>query len=222
MEEVIVSVSGPKSVREVMEELQECARELVEEVGPILGRSKVGAVTVLERMGEGLPLSFVIGVGSTLPHEVKKMMQKEAKGGASNCVQKMQGPKGEKRKECMVDDCDDGFDVLIGKADVMENKLKIDDTCDGNVMSLRVAEIGVNQPLRRTMKTLSWNCQGLGNPRIVKTLQPWCWRESASIVFLMEAKIDSKKLQLIMEKYGSVDGLCLISRGLSRGLGLWW
>lgn len=72
------------------------------------------------------------------------------------------------------------------------------------------------------MKTFSWNCQGLGNPRTVKTLQTWCWRERPNIVFLMETMIDSKKLQLVKEKCGFTDGICLSSAGLSGGIGFWW
>ena len=72
------------------------------------------------------------------------------------------------------------------------------------------------------MKTFSWNCQGLGNPRTVKTLQSWCWRERPNLVFLMETKVDLKKLQRVKEKCGFVDGLCLSSKGLSGGLGFWW
>ena len=72
------------------------------------------------------------------------------------------------------------------------------------------------------MKIYSWNCQGLGNPRTVKTLQNWVWRERPNIVFLMETMIDSKKLQVVKEKCGFSEGLCLSSRGLSGGLGFWW
>ena len=72
------------------------------------------------------------------------------------------------------------------------------------------------------MKILSWNCQGLGNPKTVKSLQSWCWRERPSLVFTMETKIDSKKLNMVKEKCGYSDGLCLSSVGLSGGMGFWW
>ena len=72
------------------------------------------------------------------------------------------------------------------------------------------------------MKIFSWNCQGLGNPKTVRTLQTWVWRERPNIVFLMETMIDSKKLQLVKEKCGFRDGLCLSSVGLSGGMGFWW
>ncbi|XP_057246803.1 uncharacterized protein LOC130589540 [Beta vulgaris subsp. vulgaris] len=42
------------------------------------------------------------------------------------------------------------------------------------------------------------------------------------MVFLMETKIDATKLQVVRDKCGFMDGLCLSSRGLSGGLGFWW
>ena len=72
------------------------------------------------------------------------------------------------------------------------------------------------------MKILSWNCQGLGNPRTVRTLQSWCWRDRPNIVFLMETMVDAKKLKLAQGKCGFSEGLCLSSRGLSGGIGFWW
>ena len=72
------------------------------------------------------------------------------------------------------------------------------------------------------MKIFSWNCQGLGNPKTVQTLQTWVWRERPNIVFSMETMIDSKKLQLVKEKCGFRDGICLSSVGLSGGIGFWW
>lgn len=42
------------------------------------------------------------------------------------------------------------------------------------------------------------------------------------MVFLMETMIDSKKLQLVKEKCGYSDSLCLSSSGLLGGIGFWW
>lgn len=43
-----------------------------------------------------------------------------------------------------------------------------------------------------------------------------------NIVFLMEIMVDSKKLQVVREKCGLSEGLCLSSAGLSDGIGFWW
>lgn len=72
------------------------------------------------------------------------------------------------------------------------------------------------------MKILSWNCQGLGNLWIVKTLRDWCWREKPNIVFVMETMIDSGKLEKIRNSCGFREGVCISSEGNSGGLGFWW
>ncbi|XP_021730636.1 uncharacterized protein LOC110697570 [Chenopodium quinoa] len=72
------------------------------------------------------------------------------------------------------------------------------------------------------MKTLIWNCYGLGNPLTVKAPQDWCWIDRSNIVFVMETKIDSRRLELIRNKCGFANGVCVSSNGRTGGLGLWW
>ncbi|XP_074315136.1 uncharacterized protein LOC141651317 [Silene latifolia] len=72
------------------------------------------------------------------------------------------------------------------------------------------------------MKILSWNCQGLGNPKTVGTLRDWCWRESPNIVFVMETMINARELEKVRNKCGYTSGLCFCISGRSGGLGLWW
>ncbi|XP_021744637.1 uncharacterized protein LOC110710620 [Chenopodium quinoa] len=72
------------------------------------------------------------------------------------------------------------------------------------------------------MKTLCWNCNGLGNPLTVKALRDWCWRDRPNAVFVMETKIDAQRLELIRNSCGFATGLCLSSNRRSGGLGLWW
>ncbi|XP_056688734.1 uncharacterized protein [Spinacia oleracea] len=72
------------------------------------------------------------------------------------------------------------------------------------------------------MKTLVWNCYGLGNPLTVKALQDWCWRDRPNIVFVMETKMDAGRLELVHNRCGFENGFCLSSNGRSEGLGFWW
>ncbi|XP_021761699.1 uncharacterized protein LOC110726522 [Chenopodium quinoa] len=72
------------------------------------------------------------------------------------------------------------------------------------------------------MKIISWNCRGIGNPRTVSVLRDLCWRELPYIVFVMETKIDSSRLEGIRNKCGFTDGISVCSNGLSGGIGLWW
>ena len=51
-----------------------------------------------------------------------------------------------------------------------------------------------------TMSLVSWNCQGLGNLRIVNALAKVMNKEEPIIVFLMETKLKKDWLDLIKEK----------------------
>ncbi|XP_021743477.1 uncharacterized protein LOC110709569 [Chenopodium quinoa] len=72
------------------------------------------------------------------------------------------------------------------------------------------------------MKILSWNCRGIGNPRTVSSLRDWCWREMPNLVFIMETKIDERRLDGIKRNCGFTEGIAVSSVGLAGGLGLWW
>lgn len=41
-------------------------------------------------------------------------------------------------------------------------------------------------------------------------------------MFMMETKIDAQRLELIRDKCGYGNGICLSSNGRSGGMGLWW
>lgn len=144
--EEFVGAGEHKCMRESLESEQECARELGEGLGSTVFGPNRGAGAVSESSEEGLSLAFVVGVGSPASRKVKKVVRKGGKAGVSKGGAVLQGSKGAKRKECVVDDYNDEFDVRMGEADVMGKKLKFDDNVDGNVMSLTVAEVGINQP----------------------------------------------------------------------------
>ncbi|GLT53039.1 hypothetical protein SLA2020_263360 [Shorea laevis] len=72
------------------------------------------------------------------------------------------------------------------------------------------------------MSLLSWNCRGLGNPRIVHNLCQMVKEKRPRFLFLMETKIRQKRMHLIRNKIG-FDGMVAVdSIGLSGGLALLW
>lgn len=59
-------------------------------------------------------------------------------------------------------------------------------------------------------------------PKTVTTLRDMCWRDRLAMVFLMETKIDNKRLKKILSKCGFVNGMCFSSVRNSRGIDFWW
>ncbi|CAK8571738.1 unnamed protein product [Lathyrus sativus] len=76
------------------------------------------------------------------------------------------------------------------------------------------------------MKTISWNCRGLGSPRAVRALTRLLRSENPLVVFLMETKLKKEELlvlkrKLIFKFYATVD--CRgIGRDRAGGINLWW
>src|SRR4051812_31146705 len=76
------------------------------------------------------------------------------------------------------------------------------------------------------MKTLSWNCRGLGSPRAVRALLRLIRLKNPSIVFLMETRLKSDEVQRI--KFKCSFDRCLVvecdgsSRDRRGGLALLW
>jgi hypothetical protein len=52
------------------------------------------------------------------------------------------------------------------------------------------------------MKILSWNCRGLGNPQTIQELCRLVKEKKPEVVFLMETKLNNKKLEPIRVKLG--------------------
>jgi hypothetical protein len=72
------------------------------------------------------------------------------------------------------------------------------------------------------MIVLSWNCQGLGNPRAVHTLCRLVRMKKPSLVFLMETKQACNALESVRVKLG-FEGLFVVDcHGRSGGLALLW
>ncbi|XP_021755513.1 uncharacterized protein LOC110720784 [Chenopodium quinoa] len=72
------------------------------------------------------------------------------------------------------------------------------------------------------MKILSWNAQGLGNPRAERALRNLCWRERPKVVFLTKTMLDATVLERIKRRCGFEHDVCLSSDGRSSGMGFWW
>ena len=75
------------------------------------------------------------------------------------------------------------------------------------------------------MNTLSWNCRGFGNSRIIKALNMLVLAGAPSLVFLMETKLPQKamkRMSNIKNSLGLTQGLAVPSVGKSGGLALLW
>ena len=72
------------------------------------------------------------------------------------------------------------------------------------------------------MSTLSWNCRGLGNPRIVRELMDLVSIKQPKMIFLMEIKVERSHVERVKEKI-KFEGLFTVDsvRG-SGGLALLW
>ncbi len=72
------------------------------------------------------------------------------------------------------------------------------------------------------MIILSWNCRALGNPWTVRVLHRMVKEKRPSLVFLMETKLNRKKMESIKTRLG-YDGIFVVdSHGKSGGLALMW
>ena len=72
------------------------------------------------------------------------------------------------------------------------------------------------------MSTISWNCWGLGNPRIVHALQRALHTEAPQLVFLMETKLSQEDMKYKKQELGYTQGLAVSSIGQSGDLALLW
>ena len=61
------------------------------------------------------------------------------------------------------------------------------------------------------MIAFGWNCQGLGNPRLVRVLHEFVQWWDPKIVFLSETKLKKKAMENEKEKTGFANGLIVPS-----------
>ena len=73
------------------------------------------------------------------------------------------------------------------------------------------------------MNILSWNIQGLNNPRKVRTLSKNIKRQNLTIVFLQFTKCPTNKIEEFRKKFwkGS-EGMGINARGFVGSLGIMW
>ncbi|KAH1047985.1 hypothetical protein J1N35_038769 [Gossypium stocksii] len=76
----------------------------------------------------------------------------------------------------------------------------------------------VNRP--KTMKIICWNIRGLRNPRAIRRLQHTLKLYKPQLVFLMETKVDSTRMERIREKCDFQNGLDVLAIGSCGGLSL--
>ncbi|KAH1031929.1 hypothetical protein J1N35_044103 [Gossypium stocksii] len=72
------------------------------------------------------------------------------------------------------------------------------------------------------MKILSWNVRGLGRSRTVNRLRNKLRAINLHILFLMETKLDSKKMELVRVKCGFPNGIDVSACSSKGGLSLEW
>ncbi|GMI79785.1 hypothetical protein HRI_001647800 [Hibiscus trionum] len=72
------------------------------------------------------------------------------------------------------------------------------------------------------MKLISWNVRGLGRPRTVRRLQHWLRDVNPTVIFFIETKLQSDKMEKVRRKCGYPNGIDVGARGRSGGLCLAW
>ena len=72
------------------------------------------------------------------------------------------------------------------------------------------------------MRALGWNCQGLRNPRLVRSLCKLVQQWNPNFVFLSETKLKKKSMEKKEESASFTNGLVIPSSGRSGGLVLLW
>ncbi|KAA3460834.1 BEACH domain-containing lvsC [Gossypium australe] len=79
---------------------------------------------------------------------------------------------------------------------------------------------GASRPV--TMKILSWNIRGLGNPQAVRRLRHSLKLHNPQVVFFMETKINKFKMEKVRQSCGYQFGIDVESSGSRGGLSLAW
>ena len=72
------------------------------------------------------------------------------------------------------------------------------------------------------MRIVSWNCRGFGNLRTVRELCRLVKEKKPNIVFLMETKLRSNKMERVRVQLGFEYMFVVDSIGKSGGLALFW
>nr|GMC85790.1 uncharacterized protein LOC109184723 [Ipomoea batatas] len=73
-----------------------------------------------------------------------------------------------------------------------------------------------------SMSFISWNCRGLGNQTTVQVLNDIVHTKRPVLLFLMETKLCSSKMEIIRTKVGFDNMFTVDCSGRSGGLALLW
>ena len=72
------------------------------------------------------------------------------------------------------------------------------------------------------MSCAGYNCRGLGNPEAVRELRSIVKQEGPNLLFVMETKIQGKRVENLQGTLGFAGCFAVDSNGLSGGIGLFW
>ncbi|KAA3479379.1 expansin-A1-like [Gossypium australe] len=73
-----------------------------------------------------------------------------------------------------------------------------------------------------TMKTICWNVRGLGSSRAVRRLHYLIKQQHPQLVFLMETKLDQKRMERVRRRCGFTNGIDIEAEGSRGRLCLAW
>ena len=68
------------------------------------------------------------------------------------------------------------------------------------------------------IRVISWNCRGLGNPRSIRALHDMVRRWNPKVVFLIETKAKTRRVEGIKNRIGLTNGLIVPCVGRKGGL----
>ncbi|CAM8947828.1 unnamed protein product [Rhodiola kirilowii] len=71
------------------------------------------------------------------------------------------------------------------------------------------------------MKSLCWNCRGLGQPRTVRSLADLVRCYKPQVVGLIETKSENGRTEVLRRQLGFDCGFGVDSNGRSGGLAIW-
>ena len=72
------------------------------------------------------------------------------------------------------------------------------------------------------MNAIVWNCQGVGNPRIVRDLEALVRQHNPKLVFLSETMVSESRVKNLRWRLGLKGCLAVDSKGRRGGVALFW
>lgn len=72
------------------------------------------------------------------------------------------------------------------------------------------------------MRTLCWNCRGIGDPSTVRELKELIWECALEVVCLVKTQLYKQRVECLTRVLGYDGGYAVGSSGRSGGLGIFW